>query len=116
MDASKLDLTNPRVSEERRADKNYPISWAKMYGKGRVYYSTIGHREESWDRKDVQSYVPGRHQVGAGIGGRGYHAESGEVKFSELTGPARFSWPQAAKISRPRGLRTKHGIDRRTMA
>jgi hypothetical protein len=55
MDPSKLDLTNPRVSEERRADKNYPICWAKMYGKGRVYYSTLGHREESWDRKDVQT-------------------------------------------------------------
>jgi hypothetical protein len=26
-----------------------------MYGKGRVYYSTLGHREESWDRKDVQT-------------------------------------------------------------
>jgi uncharacterized protein len=55
MDPSKLDLSNPRVSDERRADKNYPVSWAKMYGKGRVYYSTLGHREESWDRKDVQS-------------------------------------------------------------
>jgi uncharacterized protein len=55
MDGDKLDLTNPRVSDERRADKNYPISWAKMYGKGRVYYSTLGHREESWDRKDVQT-------------------------------------------------------------
>jgi type 1 glutamine amidotransferase len=55
MDANKLDLTNPRVSEERRADKNYPVSWAKMYGKGRVYYSTLGHREESWDRQDVQA-------------------------------------------------------------
>jgi hypothetical protein len=55
MDASKLDLSNPRVSEERRADKDFAVAWAKMYGKGRVYYNTIGHREESWDRKDVQT-------------------------------------------------------------
>ncbi len=67
MDASKLDLTNPRVSEERRADKNYPISWAKMYGKGRVYYSTIGHREESWDRKDVQSMYLGAIKWALGL-------------------------------------------------
>ena len=55
MDATKLDLSNPRVSDERRADKDFAIAWAKMYGKGRVYYNTIGHREESWDRKDVQT-------------------------------------------------------------
>ncbi len=55
LDAAKLDLTNPRVSPERLADKDFAIAWAKMYGKGRVYYNTIGHREESWDRKDVQT-------------------------------------------------------------
>lgn len=55
MDASKLDLGNPRVSAERRADKDFAVAWAKMYGKGRVYYNTMGHREETWDRKDVQT-------------------------------------------------------------
>ena len=55
MDASKLDLSNPRVSDERRADKDFAVAWAKMYGKGRVYYNTMGHREETWDRKDVQT-------------------------------------------------------------
>ena len=55
LDAGKLDLTNKRVSAERLADKDFAIAWAKMYGKGRVYYNTIGHREESWDRKDVQT-------------------------------------------------------------
>jgi type 1 glutamine amidotransferase len=67
MDASKLDLTNKNVSEERRADKNYPVSWAKMYGKGRVYYSTLGHREESWDRKDVQSMYMGAIKWALGL-------------------------------------------------
>ncbi len=54
MDGNKLDLSNPRVMPEHRIDKDYPIIWAKTYGKGRVYYNTLGHREESWDRKDVQ--------------------------------------------------------------
>jgi type 1 glutamine amidotransferase len=54
LDASKLDLANPRVSAERRADKDFAVIWAKTYGKGRVYYSTFGHREESWDRPDIQ--------------------------------------------------------------
>jgi len=55
LDAAKLDLTNPRVMPEHRIDKQFPIVWAKNYGKGRVYYNTLGHREESWDRKDVQT-------------------------------------------------------------
>ena len=50
LDPSKLDLTNPRV---HRADHDFAVTWAKMYGKGRVYYSTLGHREESWDRPEV---------------------------------------------------------------
>lgn len=55
LDGNKLDLSNPRVSPERRADKDYPMAWAKMYGKGRVYYCNLGHREETWDRKDIQT-------------------------------------------------------------
>ena len=50
LDPGKLDLTNPKV---HRADHDFAVTWAKMYGKGRVYYSTLGHREESWDRPEV---------------------------------------------------------------
>jgi type 1 glutamine amidotransferase len=55
MDATKLDLTNPKVMPEHLADKDFALAWAKMYGQGRVYYNTLGHREETWDRKDVQT-------------------------------------------------------------
>ena len=51
LDASKLDLNNPRV---HRKDKDFAVAWAKTYGKGRVFYSTFGHRDEVWDQKDVQ--------------------------------------------------------------
>jgi type 1 glutamine amidotransferase len=30
---------------------NYPISWCKLYGKGRVFYTSLGHREDVWDPK-----------------------------------------------------------------
>ncbi len=26
----------------------YPIAWAKKYGKGRVFYTALGHREDIW--------------------------------------------------------------------
>ncbi|HUS07189.1 MAG TPA: ThuA domain-containing protein [Bryobacteraceae bacterium] len=51
LDASKLDLANKNV---HRTDKDFPVAWAKMYGNGRVFYSTFGHTEESWDNPDVQ--------------------------------------------------------------
>jgi len=30
------------------------VAWSKMYGKGRVFYSTLGHTEESWQDPDVR--------------------------------------------------------------
>jgi type 1 glutamine amidotransferase len=51
LDASKLDLTNSKV---HRADHDFAVTWAKMYGKGRVYYSTLGHPEENWDDPRLQ--------------------------------------------------------------
>jgi type 1 glutamine amidotransferase len=52
LDASKLDYNNPRV---HRADHDFPVAWSKLYGKGRVFYSTLGHTEESWDDPDVRT-------------------------------------------------------------
>jgi uncharacterized protein len=51
LDANKLDLKNPRV---HRADRDFAVTWAKMYGKGRVYYSTLGHPVENWDNPQIQ--------------------------------------------------------------
>lgn len=28
---------------------DYPIAWCKNYGKGRVFYTSLGHREDMWD-------------------------------------------------------------------
>jgi type 1 glutamine amidotransferase len=52
LDASQLDLGNKRV---HRTDRDFAVAWARSYGKGRVFYSTFGHRPEVWDRKDIQT-------------------------------------------------------------
>jgi type 1 glutamine amidotransferase len=52
LDASKLDGNNPRV---HRTDRDFAVTWAKQYGKGRVYYSTLGHVEENWDDPRLQT-------------------------------------------------------------
>jgi len=51
LDAAKLDLKNPRV---HRTDLDFAVTWAKMYGKGRVFYSTLGHVEQNWDDPRIQ--------------------------------------------------------------
>lgn len=64
LDASKLDLKNPRV---HRADHDFPVAWAKMYGKGRVYYSCLGHTKESWDDPRVQAMYIGAIKWAMGL-------------------------------------------------
>lgn len=31
----------------------WPLAWAKTYGKGRVFYSSLGHDASTWDNRDV---------------------------------------------------------------
>jgi len=51
LDASKLDLANKKV---HRTDRDFAVTWAKTYGKGRVFYSTLGHVPENWDDPRIQ--------------------------------------------------------------
>jgi uncharacterized protein len=54
LDPSRLDLKNPRV---HRNDGDFAVAWARMYGKGRVFYSCLGHVNENWDNAAMQKMV-----------------------------------------------------------
>lgn len=57
LDANKLDLTNKNV---HRTDRDFAVAWAKKYGQGRVFYSTLGHVPENWDNLKIQQmYLEG---------------------------------------------------------
>jgi uncharacterized protein len=49
LDVSKM----PPIQDAPRADADFPLAWAKMYGKGRVFYSSLGHAASTWDNPDV---------------------------------------------------------------
>ena len=51
LDTNSVDLTGPRV---HRTDKDFAITWVRDYGKGRVFYSALGHEDQVWDRPDIQ--------------------------------------------------------------
>jgi len=41
------------VAEYTRTDGDYPMAWTKMYGKGRVFVSSIGNSAALWDNFDL---------------------------------------------------------------
>ncbi|MDE2051754.1 MAG: ThuA domain-containing protein [Gammaproteobacteria bacterium] len=51
LDSSRLDLQRAGVTD-RTAD--WPLAWAKSYGRGRVFYCALGHSRVTWDVPDIQ--------------------------------------------------------------
>jgi type 1 glutamine amidotransferase len=47
---------NNRTAYDR---PNYPSTWARRYGKGRVFYTSMGHREDVWTNPVFQSVLMG---------------------------------------------------------
>jgi type 1 glutamine amidotransferase len=51
LDAPKIDLTRKGVKPN---NSDFPVVWAKNYGKGRVLYNGLGHVQAVWERPDFQ--------------------------------------------------------------
>jgi len=51
LDASKL----PKNDRVHITNGDFPQAWAKMYGKGRVFFSALGHDASTWDDPRVRT-------------------------------------------------------------
>ena len=49
LDTSSVDKTRPGVRQE-----DFPLAWTRSYGKGRVFYSSLGHPPAAWGRADLR--------------------------------------------------------------
>jgi uncharacterized protein len=49
LDTSKL----PENKNLLNKNGDFPLAWAKMYGKGRVFYGSFAHDAKTWDNPDV---------------------------------------------------------------
>jgi uncharacterized protein len=49
----RLDVAKMPANPQLRRGEDFPLAWAKRYGKGRVFYSSLGHAAETWDNRDV---------------------------------------------------------------
>ncbi len=45
----------------------FPQTWARMHGKGRVFYTSMGHREDVWEKPEFQSLVVGALRWSSGL-------------------------------------------------
>ncbi len=54
LDPTSVDLTKPGV---HRRYYGWPIAWTRMFGKGRVYYNSLGHEEAVWNDPRYQDML-----------------------------------------------------------
>ncbi len=49
-----------KVKDIKRTDKDYGIAWIRKWGEGRVFYCSIGHRDDMyWNEKVMSHYLAG---------------------------------------------------------
>ncbi|MCC6409423.1 MAG: ThuA domain-containing protein [Planctomycetes bacterium] len=54
-----LDPSSVEIVKGARADGDYAVSWCKPWGRGRVFYTSLGHREEVWANPVYREHVLG---------------------------------------------------------
>lgn len=54
IDPTSVDLKAKGV---HRTDKDFAVAWCHPYGKGRVFYSSLGHRDEVWQDERFQVFL-----------------------------------------------------------
>jgi type 1 glutamine amidotransferase len=47
----------------------YPVTWARLYGKGRVFYTALGHRDDVWANPLFQNMLAGGIKWASGLAG-----------------------------------------------
>ncbi len=57
MDTTRTDMNKPGII---RKDNDYPVSWVKPFGKGRVFYCSLGHNSHHFfDPVLLQHFLDG---------------------------------------------------------
>jgi type 1 glutamine amidotransferase len=56
VDVTSFNYSGPRG---KRKDRDNALAWTQEYGKGRVFYTALGHRDEVWRDKRFQQHMLG---------------------------------------------------------
>ena len=44
---------------KKKESGHFAVAWVKEYGKGKVFYTTLGHREDVWENQRYQKHILG---------------------------------------------------------
>jgi len=106
LDPASVDLTKPGV---KRTDHDFANAWTSEYGKGRVFYTALGHREEVWaDPRFLTHLVNGIAWTVRDAPPARPAAATGEEGFKWLlqAAPPPAEWKQAG----PGGFKVENGV------
>ena len=56
LDTNTIDLAKPGVN---RTDQDFALAWVREYGAGRVFYTALGHFDETWQDPRFQTMLTG---------------------------------------------------------
>ncbi len=73
----------------KKESGHFPIAWVKEYGTGKVFYTSLGHRENVWENERYQKHVLGAIKWALGL-------EPGDAKPQARTNPNPNRFRQAA--------------------
>jgi type 1 glutamine amidotransferase len=51
------DKTDMKKAGLKRTDKDFAVAWTKTHGKGRVFYTSLGHNEAVWKDPRFQAHL-----------------------------------------------------------
>ena len=54
-----LDTKSIDATKGKRADGDYATAWTKSWGKGRVFYTALGHEPALWKAEFFQKHLLG---------------------------------------------------------
>jgi type 1 glutamine amidotransferase len=52
-----IDNSSIDVKKGARKDQDYPVSWCREVGKGKSFYTSLGHRKELWKDQRFQKHL-----------------------------------------------------------
>ena len=54
LDTDSVDLNKKDI---HRTDKDFAVAWTRTYGKGRVFYSQLGHEPDVWANQRFRTHL-----------------------------------------------------------
>jgi len=64
IDVEKTDMK--MQGKQTRKDNDYALAWCKNTGKGRMFYTALGHRDDVWENEKFQAHLLGGIQWALG--------------------------------------------------